>query len=114
MIAARRCSLTLVALLLLAALPGVAGNAPIQPAPSAPAVAAPAQPPADAAAPGLCAAAPAATSSLELQPFAGGQPLCTHTCPAGQLYDCLCMVCHGRCPEGENWNTIPTCACAPI
>jgi hypothetical protein len=106
----RRCSLTLVALLLLAVLPGVAGNAPTQPGP---AVAAPVQAPADAAAPGLCAAAPAASSSLELQPFAGRQALCTHTCPAGQLYDCLCMVCHGRCPVGENWNTVPTCSCAP-
>jgi hypothetical protein len=109
---ARRCSLTLVALLLIAALPAVAGDAPAQTAPAAPAVAAPT--PAPAAAPALCAATPAATSILELQPFAGGQPLCTHTCPAGQLYDCLCMVCHGRCGEGENWNTAPTCGCAPI
>lgn len=107
---ARRFTLTLVALLVLAALPGVAGEAPTQPARSAPAVAAPAP----AAAPGLCASAPAATASLELQPFAGSQPLCTHTCPPGELYDCLCKVCHGRCPAGENWNTIPTCACAPI
>lgn len=52
--------------------------------------------------------------SPEVQPWASKEPLCTHpTCPPGQLYDCVCMVCHGRCPSGYFWDD-SVCACAPI
>jgi hypothetical protein len=58
-----------------------------------------------------------ASSALDLpevQPWASKVPLCTHpTCPPGQIYDCICMECHGRCPSGYFWDD-SLCACAPI
>ncbi len=55
-----------------------------------------------------------ALDSPEVQPWASKEPLCTHpTCPPGQIYDCVCMVCHGRCPSGYFWDD-SVCACAAI
>jgi hypothetical protein len=52
--------------------------------------------------------------SLEVNPFASSQNLCTHpSCPPGQLYDCVCMVCHPRCQSGYFWDS-DFCACQPI
>ncbi|HYX24875.1 MAG TPA: hypothetical protein VFC23_12030 [Thermoanaerobaculia bacterium] len=51
---------------------------------------------------------------LVFNPLDSSQNLCTHPpCPTGQIYDCICMICHGRCQSGWFWDD-SICGCAPI
>jgi hypothetical protein len=109
----RRCALSLrlgLVLVLLSALPAAAAGSLPQ---------APPQPAHAWLAAGTSCAASIAQplidpiQSFEVSPFAS-EPLSTRpSCPRGQIYDPVCMVCHAHCPGGYFWDD-SVCACQPI